>query len=632
VATFRMRTTLKRGIGRGEANGRPSIPLSPLSPVTRYRARPRSPLRLVGKILLWVLVTVLVAAGALAGGAYLFFQQSVAAVRPHSPEVIAAQKILDTPAPGEPAVAMVLGYDQRLGPERSVGSRSDTVMLLRADPGAQSVTMLSFPRDLIVDIPGCANQGAFRGRINEAYTYCGPRGTLATVKQLTGIPINYMITVNFVAFQRIVDRLGGVYLDIDRRYLNDNSGLGLGQTYATIDLRSGYQHLTGNEALDYVRYRHTDSDLYRVVRQQEFVKAFKQQVSSSWSLLQLPGVVNTVTRNVEVAKGGSEALDSDEVLGYAQLVYRMPSGSFQQIQIEGVSGYNELQATETAIQEAVASFLNPDARAPEKAAAAATGRNLRNLPPEPETVTVEVLNGNGVAGAADDAALRLSQRGYPVVNGGNADNFEYFKTLINYDPAQPRAKEAARAMADLFGDAGVQAAGPGTTLETTLQVVLGQTFHGTLTPVSRSDTPQRQRPQVTRDATLAPQIRAAQRKAKFPLLVPTVRESNSALDTVQPLRVYRIGDHRAVRIVYRTSAGEYWGIQQTDWADPPILDGPSVTQRIKGREYELVFDGTKLHLVAFHGNGATYWVVNTLLNRLSNETMLAIAKGLQARN
>jgi hypothetical protein len=113
--------------------------------------------------------------------------------------------------------------------------------------------------------------------------------------------------------------------------------------------------------------------------------------------------------------------------------------------------------------------------------------------------------------------------------------------------------------------------------------------------------------------------------------VPTVRESSSALDTVQPLRVYRIGDHRAVRIVYRTSAGEYWGIQQTDWADPPILDGPSVTQRIKGREYELFFDGTKLHLVAFHGNGATYWVVNTLLNRLSNETMLAIAKGLQAR-
>jgi LCP family protein required for cell wall assembly len=624
-----MRTTLKRGIGRAEANGRTSLPLSPPSPVTRYHVARRRPLRLVGKILLWLLVIVLVAAGGLAGGAYLFFEQSVVAVRPHSPEVIAAQKILDTPAPGEPAVAMVLGYDQRLGPEKSVGSRSDTVMLLRADPDRKAVTMLSFPRDLIVDIPGCANQPAFRGRINEAFTYCGPRGTLATVKQLTGIPINYMITVNFVAFQRIVDKLGGVYLDIDRRYLNDNSGLGFGQTYAPINLRPGYQQLTGSEALDYVRYRHTDSDLYRVVRQQDFVKAFKQQVASSWSLLQLPGIVNTVTSNVEVAKGGSEALDRDEVLGYAQLVYRMPSGSFQQIQLEGLTGYNELQAPESAIQEAVNTFLNPDVRAPEKAAAAATGRRLRNLPPEPETIAVEVLNGNGVAGAADDAAYRLSQRGYPVVNGGNADNFEYFETVVNYDSTQPRGREAAEAMADLFGDAEVQAVGPGAALETTLQVIVGRTFGGSLTPVPRTDAPERQPPQVTRDASLAAQIRAAERKAKFPLLVPTVRDSTSALDTVEPFRVYRIGDHRAARIVYRTSGGEYWGIQQTNWAEPPILDGPSVTQRIKDRDYDLFFDGPKLHLVAFHENGATYWVVNTLLNRLSNETMLAIAKGLQ---
>jgi anionic cell wall polymer biosynthesis LytR-Cps2A-Psr (LCP) family protein len=122
-----------------------------------------------------------------------------------------------------------------------------------------------------------------------------------------------MITVNFRAFTKIVDRLDGVYLDIDRRYLNDNSGLGAGSTYATIDLKPGYQKLSGRQALDFVRYRHTDSDLFRVVRQQEFVKAFKQQISSTWSVFQLPGIVNTITQNVEVAKGGKEELEPGEV-------------------------------------------------------------------------------------------------------------------------------------------------------------------------------------------------------------------------------------------------------------------------------------------------------------------------------
>ncbi len=68
--------------------------------------------------------------------------------------------------------------------------------------------MLSFPRDLSVEIPGCQGQPAFVGRINEAFTACDRKGTLETVKQLTGIPINYLITVNFQGFQEIVGRDG----------------------------------------------------------------------------------------------------------------------------------------------------------------------------------------------------------------------------------------------------------------------------------------------------------------------------------------------------------------------------------------------------------------------------------------
>jgi LCP family protein required for cell wall assembly len=622
-----MRTTLKRGrAGHGAGNGHGGIPISPLGGATRYKTKRRGPLRLIGKFFLWLVLAVLVAAGALAGGAWLYINQSVAAVRAHSKDVVEAQQYLDVAQANRPAVALVIGYDKRLGPESSIGSRSDTIMLVRADPEKKVVSMMSFPRDLVVNIPGCRGQAPFSGRINEAYTYCGPQGTLRTVKELTHIPINYIITVNFVGFRDIVDRLGGVYIDVDHRYFNDNSS---GQNYATIDLHSGYQHLSGKQALDYVRFRHTDSDLYRVVRQQNFVKAEKQQIATHFSLTTIPGIVKTITKNVEVGVGGGKTLDVKTLYAYANLLYGLPSGNFQQVQIGDISGYNELSAPQSAIDSAVNDFMNPDVSAPEKAATAALGEKPKgNEGPRPSQVSVEVLNGNGVAGAADDAAVKLAQRGYPVTNGGNADKFKYFQTKILYDPAVAGAQAAAKQMADLFGDGQVEVAPPGTKLKTMLQVIVGQTFHGDLTPGPADQTPTHVAPTVTSDTYAAAQLRSVKKQAGFPLFTPTVRDSSSTLSTAEPVRAYKAGDHKAVRLVYETG-NEYWGIQELQWEDPPILDGANVQRRIKGRDYGLYFDGPKLHLVAFKENGNSYYVINTVFNRLSNETMLAVAKGLK---
>ena len=624
-----MRTTLKRGTtGHVAGNGHGGIPISPLTGVTRYRTKRRGPLRLIGKFFLWLVMIVLVAAGALAGGAWLYINESVAEVRAHTKEVIDAQQDLAVAEPDQPTVALVIGYDKRLGPESSIGSRSDTIMLLRADPNKNVISMMSFPRDLTVPIPGCAGQLPFTGRINEAYTFCGPRGTLKTVKDLTGIPINYIITVNFIGFRDIVDKLGGVYVDVDHRYFNDNSN---GENYATIDLHSGYQHLNGKQALDYARFRHTDSDLYRVVRQQNFVKAMKQQISAHWSVTRIPGIVNTITKNVEVGVGGGKTLDVPTLYKYANLAYGLPSGNFQQIQIENISGYNELSASQQSIDDAVNKFMNPDVSAPEKAATAALGEKPRqdNNGPRPSQVSVEILNGNGVAGAADQAAVALGERGYPVTNGGNADNFKYFKTKILYDPTVADAEAAASDMADLFGDGEPEAVHAGQQLDTTLQVIVGQTFHGDLTPGPTDDTPTHEPPAVTTESIAAGELRTVRKKAGFQLYTPTLRETSSSLSTLEPVREYKIGDHNAVRLTYETAGAEYWGIQEIAWDEPPILDGASVQRRIKGRDYGLYFDGPKLHMIAFRENGNSYYVVNTLLNRMSNETMLAIAKGLK---
>jgi len=74
---------------------------------------------------------------------------------------------------------------------------------------------------------------------------------------------------------------------------------------------------------------------------------------------------------------------------------------------------------------------------------------------------------------------------------------------------------------------------------------------------------------------------------------------------------------------------EYWGIQMVPWRDAPALKGPNEVVKIKGRDYALYYSGLKLQMVVFRYRGNTYWVTNTLLGALSNETMLAIAKGLQ---
>jgi hypothetical protein len=96
-----------------------------------------------------------------------------------------------------------------------------------------------------------------------------------------------------------------------------------------------------------------------------------------------------------------------------------------------------------------------------------------------------------------------------------------------------------------------------------------------------------------------------------------------------PIHIYKLGDHNAIRLTYSNGVGDFWGIQMTDWDDAPVLSGASDEAVIKRRRYSLYYNGSHLHMVVLHGADATYWVVNTLLDKLSNETMLEIAKGLK---
>jgi hypothetical protein len=121
-----------------------------------------------------------------------------------------------------------------------------------------------------------------------------------------------------------------------------------------------------------------------------------------------------------------------------------------------------------------------------------------------------------------------------------------------------------------------------------------------------------------------------QKKVGFDLMTPTVIESSSAPDHLKPMYAYRIqGKEHALRLVFRTAGGAYWGIEQTNWADAPVLSDRSFRHSLAGREFEFHYNGPKLHMIVLRHGDNSYWVVNSLLDNLSNETMIAIAKGLK---
>ncbi len=174
---------------------------------------------------------------------------------------------------GKPQTIMLIGSDTRAkGARDYTGERglSDTMMLVRLDPSKKQIAVLSLPRDLKVRIPGHGVD-----KLNAAYALGGVKLTLRTVKQFTGLRVNHVVNVDFRGFKKAVNSLGCVYADVDRRYFNDNTS---GEQYATIDIQPGYQKLCDQDALDYVRYRHTDNDLVRAARQQDFLRSLKSQI------------------------------------------------------------------------------------------------------------------------------------------------------------------------------------------------------------------------------------------------------------------------------------------------------------------------------------------------------------------
>jgi LCP family protein required for cell wall assembly len=275
----------------------------------------------------FVLAGVLVV-GASAGAtavAGLLQVKDVVTLISQNPGIITKQIVL--PAAGAPQTILLIGSDHRAG-EPFRNSNTDTMLLVRLNAKSSTLNVMSIPRDLQVNIPGFGI-----GKINAAYSDGGYGLLIKTIKQnvFPNLRVNHIVDTNFTGFSDLVDAIGCVYSDVDRRYYNATAPGA--NNYSSIDIQPGYQRLCGDNqsvsgALPFVRFRHLDSDIVREARQQDFIRWAKDQFSISKLLAQKDKLLQIFGKHSTLDKG---LQSEDGILNLFDLVLNSDASTIHQV-------------------------------------------------------------------------------------------------------------------------------------------------------------------------------------------------------------------------------------------------------------------------------------------------------------
>jgi LCP family protein required for cell wall assembly len=292
-----------------------------------------------------IIVTVTAAA---TSSAVLLYINSIAHALGHNRHVkVEVEEELELEVDGgEPETILILGSDKRPEFGEEFG-RSDTTILLRLNPEKNLISVMSIPRDLETEIPGYGTD-----KFNAAYAYGGPKLALKVVKELTGLKINHVVNIDFLGFVRAVDAIGCVYTDVDRRYFHSNAGVPPEEEYAEINIQPGYQKLCGKKALQYVRYRHTDTDIVRSARQQNFLSQARQQVSPTDLITDNNNLVDILTEYTtsDITKGTT-------LITLLDLLYESRNSEVSQIHFPAILSPTTVTANPDEVKHAVKEFL-----------------------------------------------------------------------------------------------------------------------------------------------------------------------------------------------------------------------------------------------------------------------------------
>lgn len=379
---------------------------------------------------------------------------------------------------GGPINVLVVGSDTRSfvnnaqeqqaygNSQNAGGQRSDVTMVLHIDPSSKTGSILSIPRDLFVPIAG-TNQS---NRINSAYND-GPSQLIQTIHQDLGIPINHYVSMNFVGFQGIVNAVGGIHMYFPYPARDAYSGLDITQTGCVF--LNGAQALALARSRDYEYYANGywqydgTGDLGRIQRQHTFIRVLMSQAISK-------GIHNPITANAIISSAVHDVtidnqLSVSDIVSLA-LAFRSVNPSSiptYTIQTNAVSNYQNygdvLFAQQPQTQQVVDEFLGKSS--PSSAPA-------RSVPAS--SVSVQVLNGSGIAGQASQAAADLRDAGFGVAGTGNASSFGYTQSQILYAPG--KLAQAQLLQGEVVGGASLAQAS--SLKGATVALVTGSSFGG----------------------------------------------------------------------------------------------------------------------------------------------------------
>lgn len=364
---------------------------------------------------------------------------------------------------------VVLGVDER--PEEDDPGRSDTLFVMMLDTTNKSIGLLSIPRDTRVHIPKYGYD-----KINHAYPLGGKDLTQRTVEEFLGLRINNYVMVDFKGFKGLVDAIGGVDIEIENDMYYRDSWDGF-----TIDLKKGKQHLTGETAIQYVRFRDEEGDLGRVRRQQHFLMAVYEKIASEELLKHIPGLAKQLSQMVKTDMNVSDMITMGRALhsmvkttgikmktvpgepkyidDISYLIPDVQTTRKLMLEMQGSEGSERFKSASELLDREYKRNLAEKTAAEKKDKAKSTDKNVKpevkktatvkkaaeeklkglkekqtsqkkntseeapkiQIAPARKSIVVRVVNCSGIPAASDIAAARLSNAGFRVIYGGSGD-------------------------------------------------------------------------------------------------------------------------------------------------------------------------------------------------------------------
>lgn len=360
---------------------------------------------------------------------------------------------------------LVIGLDYRDWEEGEGAPRSDTMILLTIDPLSKTAGILTIPRDLWVNIPGFGY-----GKINTAYSLGagnnlpdgGPGLAMKTIENVVGVEINYFAQVDFYTFEKLIDAIGGVKVDVTEAIELDPVGGGDDH----VVLQPGRYTLPGDLTLAYARNRSTSgNDVDRSHRQLQVIMGIQERVTNPVYFPSLVGQAPTLYN--ELSSGVTTNMSFDDAMRMGMLVREIPREDISQ----GVIDYSMVLIAKSPDGLDILLPLPDKIRELRDSIFSSSGTLSPMAEGEMETLMqaeaarVSVLNASGVNGMAATTGEFLTSLGMNVVNVGNPTEWpsatviidhsgkpytiQYLMALMNLSSGQVRSRFDPAATADI---------------------------------------------------------------------------------------------------------------------------------------------------------------------------------------